>query len=40
MADEQEPISADARVRRGAARSALNAITVLVALAVLVRELI
>lgn len=35
MADEQEPISADARVRRGAARSALNAITVLVALAVL-----
>jgi len=35
MAGEEEPSSADARVRRGAARSALNAITVLVALAVL-----
>jgi len=35
MADEREPLSTDARVRRGAARTALNAITVLVALAVL-----
>jgi membrane protease subunit HflK len=35
MADEEKPLSADARVRRGAARSALNAVALLVALAVL-----
>ena len=35
MADEEEPLSADERVRRSAARTALNAVTVLVALAVL-----
>jgi membrane protease subunit HflK len=36
MADDpEEPLSADARVRRGAARTALNAVTVLVALVVL-----
>jgi modulator of FtsH protease HflK len=35
MVDEEEPVSADERVRRSAARTALNAVTVLVALAVL-----
>lgn len=35
MAEDEEPVSADTRARRGAARSALNAITLLVAIAVL-----
>jgi len=35
MADEEGPLSADERVRRSAARTALNVITGLVALAVL-----